>query len=191
MKIRQYTYLGKELRIFAQLLHGKTALDYGNIRTRAAQPSAHMTEHNSNAPDRGLIWERVKNAALEHHQLTYDRGINKLIALDADVSAQYVSDWKSGRSPIPMATITRLAAKYQRSSAYLAGISDDPSPRTPSERADMVRLVEDVLRRLNPSASPFLTVELCDMALGMLQDGESENAILGALYKRVSDTLQD
>lgn len=154
-----------------------------------------MTEHNSNAPDRGLIWERVKEAALEYHQLKNDRGINKLIALDADVSAQYVSDWKSGRSPIPMATITRLAAKYRRASAYLAGFSDDPDPRTLSEhslqRADMVRLVEDVLKRLNPSASPFLTVELCDMALGMLQDGESENAILGALYKRVSDTLQD
>lgn len=154
-----------------------------------------MTEHNSNAPDRGLIWERVKNAALEYHQLKNDRGINKLIALDADVSAQYVSDWKSGRSPIPMATITHLAAKYRRASAYLAGFSDDPDPRLPSEhahqRAEMVRLVENVLQNLNPKASPFLTVELCDMALGMLQNGESEYAILGALYKRLSGTKQD
>lgn len=154
-----------------------------------------MTDQTPQDAGRKLVWERIKKAAQDHHDHHKDRGINKIIAIDAGVSDQYVSDWKNGRSPVPMATIAKLASAYSVSAGYIAGFTDDPTQTAPTSkaalRAEMVRLVEDVLRRLKPNADPFLVVELCDMALDMLQEGEKETSIIGALYKRLGEEDSD
>lgn len=140
-------------------------------------------------PSRELVWDRVKKAAQNHHNHHKERGTSKLIGIDADQSPQYVSDWKSGRAPIPMATLAKLANLYGVSVGYLAGYTDDPTPRTPTDeaslRAKMVELVESVVTDLNPNASPTLVVELCDLALSLLQDKQPDEMVIGSLYKRM------
>lgn len=140
-------------------------------------------------PSRELVWGRVKKAAQDHHNHHKERGTSKLIGIDADQSPQYVSDWKAGRAPIPMATLAKLADLYHVNVGYLAGYTDDPTPRTPADeatlRAKMVELVESVVTDLNPNASPALVVELCDLALSLLQDKQPDEMVIGSLYKRM------
>lgn len=151
-----------------------------------------MADKSLPETDRALTWERVKKAAQEHHRHPKDHGINKIIGDDADRSSQTVGDWKYGRAPIPVAVLAKLAALYGRSTGYLAGYTDDPTPATPADkaalRAKMVALVEDVVTQLNPNADPKLVIAMCDMALDMLQEGKPEETILGTLYKKMRES---
>ncbi len=148
-----------------------------------------MENRSQSGASRAQIWERVKKAAQAHHEHPQDRGIASLIAIDSGKTAQFVSDWKHGRAPIPMATLTKLAGIYGVSTSYLACLTDQPEATAPSDevemRSKMVELVEDVVAQLNPNAMPSLVIEMCNLCLGMLKNGDSEELILGALYKKM------
>ena len=85
--------------------------------------------------NQGLVWIRLVDAAQAYHDHPREHGIASRIAKDAGKSAQYVSDWKNGRSPIPMATLSSLAALYGVSADYLAGYTDDPAPAASADKA--------------------------------------------------------
>lgn len=154
-----------------------------------------MANQSTPETDRSLVWERVMKAAQEHHRHPKEHGINKRISDDADRSSQTVGDWKHGRAPIPISVLAKLAALYGRSTAYLAGYTDDPTPTTPADkaaqRAKMVALVEDVVTQLNPNADPKLVIRMCDLALDMLQEGSAEETIIGALWKTMREAAAE
>jgi transcriptional regulator with XRE-family HTH domain len=144
-----------------------------------------MTDNQPQGPNRKLVWERVKRTAQDFHDHPKERGVSKLISIDSDQSAQYVSDWKPGRSPIPMATLTKLAAIYGVSVGYLAGFTDDPEPKVSREKSELTsKMAELVERAIEKSSEPVDTASvtrLCALAMQMLMDEEKESAILGTL----------
>lgn len=150
-----------------------------------------MSEHEPTEPSRQLVWERVKQAAQAHHDHYKERGTSKLISIDADVSPQYVSDWKAERSPIPMATLSRLASLYGVSTGYLAGYTDDANPRVSSgeaaTRATMVALVDKAVSRVDPNADHRTVSELCSLALELLNQGKDEATVLGTLFLKLEE----
>lgn len=141
--------------------------------------------------DRARIWKRVKECAQAHHNHPQERGIASIIANDSGKTAQFVSDWKHERAPIPMATLTQLANLYRVSVSYLAGLSDEPTPTAPpdsrSARERMVAIVERVVEQMNPDASYQETIELCNIALARIEEGVAERAIVGELFDKVSE----
>lgn len=144
-----------------------------------------MSDNQAPGPSREFVWERVKKVAQEFHEHPQERGISKLISIDADQSAQYVSDWKAGRSPIPMATLTKLAGTYGVSAGYLAGFTDDPTPRVSRDEsklsAKMAELVELAIAKSSEPVDTSSATRLCSIAIQMLMSGEKEATILGTL----------
>lgn len=144
-----------------------------------------MTDKQSHGPSREFIWERVKQVAQKFHGHPKERGVSKLIAMDADQSPQYVSDWKAGRSPIPMATLTKLAAIYGVSTGYLAGFTNDPTPKITRDEsklaAQMAELVERAIEKSSEPVDTTKATRLCGIAIRMLLKGEKDAAILGTL----------
>lgn len=112
-----------------------------------------------------------------------------MIAADAARSVQTVADWKSARSPIPQPILTSLAERYGVSYLYLAGYCDDPQampPVDPKELPDkMSRVVLDLISRFHRPVSPTIAVQLCAVALHKLQEGCSEEELLGTVYKQL------
>jgi transcriptional regulator with XRE-family HTH domain len=144
-----------------------------------------MTDKQPHEPSREFIWERVKQVAQKFHGHPKERGVSKLIAMDADQSPQYVSDWKAGRSPIPMATLTKLAAIYGVSTGYLAGFTNDPTPKITRDEsklaAQMAELVERAIEKSSEPVDTTKATRLCGIAIRMLLKGEKDAAILGTL----------
>lgn len=144
-----------------------------------------MTDKHPHGPSREFVWERVKQAAQQFHNHPKERGVSKLIAMDADQSPQYVSDWKAGRSPIPMATLTKLSATYGVSTGYLAGFTNDPTPRISRDESklatQMAALVERAIEKSSEPVDTTMATRLCGIAIQMLLKGEKEAAILGTL----------
>lgn len=144
-----------------------------------------MTDKQPPGPSREFVWERVKQVAQDFHDHPKERGVSKLIAIDAEQSPQYVSDWKAGRSPIPMATLTKLAAKYGVSAGYLAGFTEDPTPRISRDEsklsAKMAELVERAIEKSSEPVDALITTHLCRLAIEMLMNGEKDTTILGTL----------
>lgn len=154
-----------------------------------------MTDKQPHGPSRKLVWERVQQIAQKFHDHPKQRGVSKLIAMDAGQSPQYVSDWKAGRSPIPMATLTKLAATYGVSTGYLAGFTDDPTPKISRDEATLAsRMAELVERAIEKSSEPVDTMaatRLCGIAIQMLLKGEKDAAILGTLIYEAEGRLSD
>tara|TARA_R110002012_G_scaffold116868_3_gene264667 strand:+ start:5962 stop:6429 length:468 start_codon:yes stop_codon:yes gene_type:complete len=144
-----------------------------------------MTDKQPHGPSREFVWERVKQTAQKFHDHPKERGVSKLIAIDADQSPQYVSDWKAGRSSIPMATLTKLAALYGVSAGYLAGFTDDPAPRISRDESKlatkMAELVERAIEKSSDPVDTAVATRLCSVAIQMLLKGEKDAAILGTL----------
>lgn len=139
--------------------------------------------------EKKLVWDRIKRAAQETHNHPQDHGIVSVVAKDAGVTPQSAQGWKEGRTRPQMKYIAKLAAAYGVSTSYLAGYEEDPAQTAPADeaqmRAKMVELVEDVVARLNPNAEPSLVIEMCDICLRMLKNGDPEELILGALYNKM------
>ncbi|SFU86275.1 helix-turn-helix domain-containing protein [Halomonas korlensis] len=144
-----------------------------------------MSEQQAPEPSRALVWERVKKAAQAFHDHHKERGTSKLISHDSELSPQYVSDWKSERSPIPMTTLAKLASLYGVNMGYLAGYTDDPEPRVSKDDAQdgatMVELVELAIKKSDRPVDAGMATTLCSIALSMLRSGESRATILGTL----------
>ncbi|MDC8443736.1 helix-turn-helix transcriptional regulator [Halomonas aquamarina] len=127
----------------------------------------------------------MKKAAQAFHEHPQERGISKLIAIDAELSPQYVSDWKAGRSPIPMSTLAKLATLYGVSSGYLAGFTEDPAPKVTRNDAvlgaKMAELVERAIEKSSEPVDTKMATKLCQIAIQMLSGGEKDATILGTL----------
>ncbi|MBZ5489169.1 hypothetical protein HW452_16740 [Halomonas aquamarina] len=144
-----------------------------------------MDDNKLSEPDRGVVWERVKGCAQKHHSHPLERGIMKLIAIDAQTSPQYVSDWKAQRSPIPMGKLARLADLYEVSVGYLAGFTDNPEQTFPQESSEinvvMAALVERAIEKSSQPVDAQKATRLCSIAISMLAKGENQAYILGTL----------
>lgn len=147
--------------------------------------------------EKRLVWDRIKRAAQKHHNHPQEHGIVTRVAEDAGVTAQSAQGWKEARTLPQMKYLSKLAAIYGVSTSFLAGYDDSPQQTAPAKdamtRAKMVELVEDVVAQLNPTADPSLVIEMCNLALAMLENGDQEEMVLGALYKkmRTSDSTAD
>lgn len=154
-----------------------------------------MTDKQPAGPSREFVWERVKEVAQKFHDHPKERGVSKLIAIDAGQSPQYVSDWKAGRSPIPMATLSKLAATYGVSAGYLAGFTEDPTPKISRDEAKLTTRMADLVERaIEKSSEPVNTTvatRLCGIAIQMLMDGEKDATILGTLIYEAEGRSDD
>lgn len=139
--------------------------------------------------EKRLVWKRIMETARAHHEHYQKHGIVSLVARDAGVKPQSAQRWKDAKNRPSMGLLTRLAATYGVSASYLAGAVEDPQQTAPPDetqrRSKMVELVEDVLSNMMPDAPNSLVLELCDLALELLDDGQEEDLIIAALYKRV------
>ncbi|MCP1313005.1 MULTISPECIES: hypothetical protein [unclassified Halomonas] len=150
-----------------------------------------MDDNKLSEPSRELVWERVKRSAQKHHEHPGERGIMKLIAIDAKTSAQYVSDWKSLRSPIPMAKLTALADLYGVSVSYLSGFSSDPNQGAPQDTPElniiMAALVERAIEKSSEPVDAKKATQLCATAIKMLSNGDNHAYILGTLINEAEN----
>lgn len=136
-----------------------------------------------------LVWERIKKIAQDHYNHPVEHGIVSIIARDAGVKPQSAQGWKEAKAMPTMKALTKLASKYGVSASYLGGYVDDPQQTAPPDeahrRSKMTELVEDVLSQMMPDAPRLFVLELCDLTLEMLDDGQDEDLILAALFRRV------
>ncbi|WP_249976100.1 hypothetical protein [Vreelandella olivaria] len=150
-----------------------------------------MDDNKLSEPDRGVVWERVKSCAQKYHGHPIERGIMKLIAIDAQTSPQYVSDWKAERSPIPMAKLTKLADLYKVGVGYLAGFTDSPDQAAPQDASEinvvMAALVERAIEKSSRPVDAKKATKLCSIAISMLSKGENQAYILGTLINEAED----
>lgn len=152
--------------------------------------------------DRLTIWERVLEAAMAYHQRTAPRGMQKVIADDADVKQATVSKWARGLSKPEDDTLRRLAELYGRSTEWLFGFADDETTTalgqityTPGDvreiRLTAIQIVETVLKRLHPDADLASVLRYADRAMELLEQGRDRDSVYGILFQEVEFTLRD
>lgn len=133
------------------------------------------------------MWEAVLKSAMRYHNRDVERGMGKLIAYDADVTRQSVSDWKRGKNYPAEKTLRRLAGKYGVSVEYIAGFSrtTDDYPPVDEQILKAYDLLEEVLAQVLPDASPSETIHASKKAVQLFLDGNEESKAFHELFQEV------
>ncbi|MDW5376811.1 hypothetical protein R6258_07740 [Halomonas sp. HP20-15] len=162
-----------------------------------------MPRPTSDAEERRIIWERILESALKHHERDKVYGMQKVIATDSGAGEAAVSKWAKLKSKPEEGTIRKLAELYGVSSAYLSGFdeadSEVRSPAAAGYTVDQVRdirltameIVERVLRRLNPHAELTEVLRYAGRAMELLEQGKDRDAVYGVVFQEAEEALEN
>lgn len=148
-----------------------------------------MSKPDLEEEERRIVWERIKEAALRHHNRDKVFGIQKVISADTGLGTAAVSKWAKAKSIPERKTLRKLAELYDVSVPWLMGREDDGggrqdqiSPREAVRHArDITALVVSEMLP-NGTASQFLWV--MERACDLLLEGD-ENTALASLVKEL------
>lgn len=137
-------------------------------------------------------WAAIAKAAMEHHQHFKERGLGVLIAKDAGVTPQSVSDWKNLTTAPEEPQLIRLAAVYGVSAEDLAG--GKPGAPSASDPDEMFRLAAEltgaVTREVLPEGNVEQFLTIMEKAHDLLLEGKDEDAAYGVLFRLARDLKQ-
>lgn len=121
---------------------------------------------------------------MSHHERHEERGMGRVIAEDAGVTPQSVSDWKHLRTTPEEPQLVRLASVYGVSIEELAGgpegasyVKNDEFSRT------SIELTGAVTKEILPEASVDQFLAIMERAHELLLEGRGEDEAYGLLFK--------
>jgi len=130
---------------------------------------------------------------MEHHDHWKERGLGVLIAKDAGVSPQSVSEWKKLLTAASEPQLMRLAAVYGVSAEELSGLQPE---RQSSDlifegydefKEKAVQLMGAVTSEVLPEGAYDEFVAIAEKAQDLLLEGRSEDEAYGILFRFVVD----
>ncbi|MDR5858187.1 helix-turn-helix domain-containing protein [Halomonas eurihalina] len=131
------------------------------------------------------MWAAISKAAMDYHDHHQERGLGVLIADDAGVKAQSVSDWKSLKTAPSDKILIRLASKYGVSAAELAG--EDAPTQAGLATDEALRLAGELTSTVTKAALPEGSVEqfssVMEKAHELVLQGKGEDEAYGILFR--------
>ncbi len=133
-------------------------------------------------------WTAILRAAMAHHDRHEERGMGKIIAEDAGVTPQSVSEWKNLKTTPEEPQLVRLASVYGVSVEELAGgpegdsyVKNDEFSRT------SIELTGAVTKEILPEASVEQFLAIMEKAHELLLEGRTEDEAYGLLFKYAAE----
>lgn len=138
------------------------------------------------------MWAAISRAAMDYHNHHKERGLGVLIATDAGVTPQSVSDWKRLETYPGDDTIMRLAELYGVPATELMGEAPHAQDMMPTTEA--LRLARELTSMVTlevlPNGSAAQILDLMHKAHDLIQEGRSENEAYGILFRYALDKRQ-
>lgn len=146
-----------------------------------------MPRKKASLEERRRSWAAISRAAMEYHDHHEDRGLGVLIAKDAGVKPQSVSDWKRLATSADEKQIMKLAEKYGVSAEELAGFI--PPAEAISQKykrhddfsSAVLRLAGEVSALILPEGEYSQYQALHEKAHALLLDEQDEDTAFRAL----------
>lgn len=143
-----------------------------------------MPRHRLSDDQKRRRWAAILRAAMAHHGRHEERGMGRVIAHDAGVTPQSVSDWKNLHTAPEEPQLLRLASVYGVSVEELAGGPEGSSYIQSDEFSQMsIELTGAVTKEILPEASVEQFLAVMERAHQLLLEGRSEDEAYGLLFK--------
>ncbi|MDT8895453.1 hypothetical protein RSO41_12380 [Halomonas sp. I1] len=131
------------------------------------------------------MWAAISQAAMDYHNHHQERGLGVLIADDAGVKPQSVSEWKSLVTAPSDKVLMRLASKYGVSATKLAG--EEPPAHGDLATDEALRLAGELTSTVTKAALPEGSVEqfsaVMEKAHELVMQGKGEDEAYGILFR--------
>lgn len=147
----------------------------------------------SREDERRVIWQRVLEAAMRHHNRDKPYGMQKVISGDSGRGEAAVSKWAKGLSRPEPRVIRRLADLYGVSAGWLGGDAefregDYASDGILSKASD---ITEMVVLELLPDGSGEQFIEVMRRAQELLMEGKTEDQAFTQLFREVTQKKRE
>ncbi|MBW5802017.1 helix-turn-helix domain-containing protein [Halomonas elongata] len=144
-----------------------------------------MPRRKPSEEEKRRMWSAISKAAMDYHDHHQERGLGVLIAEDAGVKPQSVSEWKSLITAPSDKVLMRLASKYGVSATELAGEESPVHEGLATDEA--LRLAGELTSTVTKAALPEGSVEqfsaVMDKAHELILQGKGEDEAYGILFR--------
>lgn len=131
------------------------------------------------------MWAAISRAAMDYHNHHKERGLGVLIAADAGITPQSVSDWKRLATYPEDETIMRLAELYGVPATQLMG--ETPHAEGMMATSDALRLARELTSMVTlevlPDGTAAQILDLMQRAHDLIQEGRGEDEAYGILFR--------
>lgn len=144
-----------------------------------------MARRKPSEDEKRRMWAAISKAAMEYHNHHRERGLGVLIAEDAGVKPQSVSEWKNLSTAPSDEVLLKLAGKYGVSAEVLAGETSSISETLPASEAlaKAAELTSTVAREALPEGTVEQFTSVMEKAHELIISGTGEDEAYGILFR--------
>lgn len=144
-----------------------------------------MARRKPSEDEKRRIWSAISNAAKAYYNRTGERGLGVLIASDAGVKPQSVSEWKNLATAPSDAALQQLADTYGVPVETLSGQALQDSDRLPASEvlAMAAELTGTVVREALSGGSVEQFLSVMAKAHELILSGVGEDEAYGKLFR--------